>query len=243
MNGGDITFANLDLQSGWFLDFQAGDSIVNDGPTFATSSAVKLPVGFAEGSVTEVNTFISTPRTRSAYLGWVFKLSANWWNHPSTVKIVQPSLESVGGGDTGRPYAINIRPSPVDNRASGQFTLNMETFGFGTASAFDENVVNTPLTVDTWYQLEVLSTIGNPTSTEGVTKWWVSSWNGSAWNAPVLRANLTSAIIDDPDASGDVSGNWYAFGMKMFYGGSGQPALTADQFVYTNRVRVSKGTV
>lgn len=182
----------------------------NDGMTFGTAAWIDIT-----GSVT----------AKRLYKCWTFKTSANWVNEASVCKI---SYDNAGAGGA----EIGIRPNGAVD--SGTFRWSLETYPSGGGGNFLVNSAN-PGSVNTLYMMEALLVRNTPGSSDGQFRLWASAWNGTDFDASVLLLSTDEARF----AGAAESANFTVPRWDFYRGGSGTPTLTADQFLFINRVRLA----
>ena len=224
----DLTFASTSVPAGWNL---WGDRILTGaGPAAATSLAFRQAAGANSGQIGILESQAGTS-VRRIYTCVVFRQSANYVQHTNGTKFFYPYLTG-----TGRPFEFSM--AAANGRNGGTFRWRMETYYLsnpGIPKVLMDNVNPIVMNRGTWYRLEFLvennSVAGSPT---GRVRWWTSTWNGTGWSAPSQNADYPGVVII-PTGLG-IPGTWGLWQYNLYYGGSGDNPVPADQFVELNRV-------
>jgi hypothetical protein len=224
----DLTFASTAIPTNWNL---WGDRILrSNGPAAATSLGFRQRAGTNSGQIGILESNAGAG-VRKIYTCVVFRQSDNYVQHTNGTKFLYPYLSG-----TGRPFEFSM--AAANGREGGTFRWRMETYYVNNASmpkVLTDNVTPITMTRGTWYRLE-FSIENNlvPGQATGRIRWWTSTWNGSEWSAPVLNANYTNMNIV-PDGF-NLPGTWGLWQYNLYYGGSGDNLVSADQFIDLNRV-------
>lgn len=208
--------------------------VTDAGAPFSPSNVLKgtYPSGFTMGPGVG-KLYFSNTAVKETYVGMVWKFTADVAYTPSdsgNQKIIYALWNQAAGsflalemGGTTSPFRFQCIPVnfPVDRVYKPADSDN----GPGTT--------NTPVTIGTWYRVEwyfKYHTTSSPYN--GIFKWWVSSWNGSAWSTPQLNGLWTN-IQYPANAGGDF--------FQIYTGLSGSSSIPNAQQVWYDHVRVSHG--
>lgn len=237
----DHTWNSTAAPSGWTLDERGSDVAfgtgAGTGPENATSWGLTLRGGQTMGQLAILERTLPA-NTRRVYSAFTMRLAAGWQFHPSGLKVLYPFFTS-----TGRPFSFNILPT--NGNTGGKFNWRTETFYLdnpGVTNPLAENQGAADLDVNTWVRMEFLYE-NNATidAANGRVRWWSSVWNGSAYNAPVLRADHPNVVLWHTYPPGPYPGTFGRWEYNLFYGG-GEILVNADQLMEFNRAYLSTST-
>lgn len=267
---GDTTWSTVPA-SGWRLIqfyIDRGDAYVDtiSGPEAPTSLVIRnrpdnneVPGFPSQGhgagwTVDQGNgSNFSTPR-KGIFNAFVLRRNAGHIEEAQATKMLYPN-------------ANILNTAPVGAPDSGQYKwyLATQTGPFGGWNRNLEQNVGSPYVCnnETWYKVQVQMEYGSAHLWPGVNyatavangltaahdhvfRLWISAWDGSAWEEPVLTHEYTNLVFtwqrDEATNTGDTTTNGVQFTQSdynVYRGGSGLPNLTAPQFNYFNRTLIA----
>ncbi len=230
------TAENFTYQGGDFRRYPTGRSIgvAETTPSGSYSIRNRFDIGQTDGYSLQFDPGASPADTTKAYVGFVFKLNADFEGESTAgYKIFYPLFVTDGGSPLNDALALNLRSEPTSSTSSGEFkwqALQMQRYDGSTYRSFplNQNANDAVYVPETWYRVEILMEIetpnaGNSAPSDGVLKVWTSEWNGSSWDASVLRISYTDVRYG---ANATTSRVFNDLKFQLFRGGTGTPTLS-----------------
>lgn len=263
----DATFDNTDVGGPTTYTYKGLDvrKFANQKSTVVTDAsapsgtgykfAVKWLNGQTDGYGSQIDPAAYDTEKNHIFAAFTFQPGAGFVYETNTYKVFYPSARVDASPTTGSKAYLGIRSTP-GLVTDGRCQLSLEQFFRWNGSSYEQpNLFNNMngyteaspywLNNSTFYRIELELKMETPNITsgpqDGIARVWVSEWTGSAWTTPVLTHEYTDVRFGGTTAT--TSKVFARVNMWDFYrGGGGTPTLTADQFLYMDRVYFSAVT-
>jgi hypothetical protein len=200
---------------GWSINNAGGNATrVSDANAPMSASNVgqwKYPIGFGEGGAPA--TMWTQTSGRELYIGFIWKADSPFQPHSSGVnKIIfqwtaTSDLTYMRMHGLSEPYSIVLGDAPI-----------------GHGDNMWPNKTQTNIFLDTWYRIEWYQKMSTTAiSEDGIIRIWVSKWNGSSWDAPVLNTEYTNLNFYKFANPSEASSDFGEFQFSPTYGGNSPP--------------------
>lgn len=245
------TAENFTYQSGDFRRYATGRSIGVAETTPDGSYAIRnrFDAGQTDGYSLQFDPGASPANTRKAYVGFTFRLNADFEGESSAgYKIFYPLFVTDGGSPLNSSLALNLRSYPLASTSSGEFkwqALQVQRYDGAVYRSYplNQNANDAAYVPDTWYRVEILMemetvNLGDSVPSDGVLKVWTSEWNGTSWDAPVLRISYSDVRYG---ANATTSRVFNDLKFQLYRGGTGTPVLSNDSDFFIGRAYWATG--
>lgn len=230
------------LSNGWKVVQSNGGTLVSTESNLTAApvsspyvARFRYPAGFAGGNGPG-NIFYNIPGGYGEiYQGYVWTPSNPWENHAgSNVN----KLNFLWSDGTNLIYFNMKGPAPYQLEVELVFpTISnghlVPSSGDDPGARILEGVGAHTITLGQPHLVEYYTKKSTtPTSQDGIMRWWISAWNGTGWNAPILVGDYTN--INTPNNS------WIQASFPCTWGGTGDTkAGPADEFHRFDHTRIT----
>ncbi len=240
---GDTTFDSLNPPGAWdaTLPFTARPPSIQNvpGPYAPTSLRLMMNAGMTSGGfgIVDCNSMPSGG-VEEMHTVFTWAPDVGFLQHTWQTKVLYPWRLTGGSPATTQDSIFGTRRI---NAAGDYFWWLSTQSGAGLASNYFDNQdgysQQNPRIFNPGQLLRVETQYihNTPGVKNGVFRLWVSVWNGSAWGTHTLQMQHTDVAYS---ASGQ-PGKWQRQRINAYHGGSAIAAISNDQHLYVNRMRIS----
>jgi hypothetical protein len=184
---------SLPMSDGWFINNWSGAGgsgayRASDANAPLSPSSVgrwKYGIDFAESSAPA--TMYHPISGRELYVGIVWKASKPFQQHSAALTKIIFTFT----GTEPNPTIGNLTYMRM-NGVEEPFSIVLGDAPLGANPNMYPNVTQSDIWLDAWYRIEWYQKMSTTaTSADGIIRVWVSKWNGSSWDAPVLNIERT----------------------------------------------------